>query len=63
MKAFLSAVLVALVVAAVSGAALVYFQEPVYERYVSESVRIGDPGHNLLVGGGPREGGNERARD
>lgn len=65
MKAFLFAVIGALVMAALSGALLSYVQKPTYERYATESARVGDPGHNLLVGerGERHEGANERARD
>ena len=49
MKAFLSAVVVALVVAV--GAAYVLdgsFQRPASEANTSMGVRVGDPGHNLV---------------
>ena len=49
MKAFLSAVVVALVVAV--GAAYILdgsFQRPVSEANTSTGVRVGDPGHNLV---------------
>ena len=49
MKAFLSAIVVALVVAV--GAAYLLdgsFQRPASEANTSEGVRVGDPGHNLV---------------
>jgi hypothetical protein len=49
MKAFLSAVVVAIVVAV--GAAWILdasFQRPTYESYQAAGVRLDDPGHNLV---------------
>ncbi|HUF44674.1 MAG TPA: hypothetical protein VMN43_04985 [Aestuariivirgaceae bacterium] len=49
MKAFLSAVVVSLVVAV--GAAFILdgtFQRPSSEAYTTSGVRLDDPGHNLV---------------
>ena len=65
MKAFLLAVLGALVIAALASAVLSFVQKPSFARYATESTRVGDPGHNLLVGerGEGRHETGERARD
>ena len=49
MKAFLFAVVGALVVAGLGGWVLLTAQTDSAARFTTESVRLGDPGHNLLV--------------
>lgn len=49
MKAFLLAVLGALVVAAFGGWLLSSAQTTSWARFSTESVRLGDAGHNLLI--------------
>ena len=53
MKAFLFAVVGALVVAGLGGWALSTAQTNSAARFTTESVRLGDPGHNLLVNANP----------
>lgn len=55
MKVIVSAIVVAIVIAGAAGAGLVLIQRPVYEAQPSESVRIGNPGTNLV---GPNWTGN-----
>jgi hypothetical protein len=49
MKAFLFALVGALVVAGLGGWLLSMGQTDTSARFTTESVRLGDPGHNLLV--------------
>ncbi len=49
MKAFLFAVVGALAVALIGGWLLSIAQTDSAARFTTESVRLGDPGHNLLV--------------
>ena len=48
-----------------TSAVLSFVQKPSFARYATESTRVGDPGHNLLVGerGEGRHETGERARD
>lgn len=56
MTIFIAAVITALALGAAAGGVFFYAQEPVYELADErESVRIGDPGHNLV---GPNWTGN-----
>ena len=48
MGVILSGVLVAVVLAVGAGFVLRSYQEPAYERYTTQSVRVGDPGENLV---------------
>ena len=48
MKAFLSAVVVALVVAAAAPFALPGLQKDAATAFSTSSTRVGDPGHNLV---------------
>ncbi|UIJ73178.1 hypothetical protein [Aurantimonas sp. HBX-1] len=48
MKAIVSGILIAGVIAVVASFALSEAQRPAYERYSTNSVRVGDPGHNLV---------------
>ncbi|HEX2019945.1 MAG TPA: hypothetical protein VGO17_13475 [Aurantimonas sp.] len=48
MKAILSGIVVALVVAVIASFALSEVQRPAYERYSTSSVRVGEPGDNLV---------------
>ena len=63
MKAFLLAVLGALAVAALSGVILSMVQKESYVAFSTESTRVGEPGHNLLVDERAREGGRTHARE
>ena len=49
MKVFLLAVLGALVVAALGGWLLTSVQTTSWAKFSTESVRLGDAGHNLLI--------------
>ncbi|MFN3888854.1 MAG: hypothetical protein ACK4MV_00545 [Beijerinckiaceae bacterium] len=57
MKAFLLAVVGAFAIAALSFLALSQVQESSWTKFSTESVRLGEHGHNLLVesGGADRE--------
>ncbi len=57
MKTIIVAVLAATVVALGTGWAFIASQEPVYQAQPLPSVRIGDPGHNLV---GPSWSGQPR---
>lgn len=48
MKAIISGIVIAGIVAVVASFALSEAQRPSYERYSTSSVRVGDPGHNLV---------------
>ena len=48
MKAFLSAVVFAIVVAAAAPFALPGMQKDASSAFSTTSVRVGDPGHNLI---------------
>lgn len=48
MKAILSGILIAGIVAVVASFALSEAQRPAYERYSTTSVRVGEPGNNLV---------------
>ena len=56
MKMFLLAVAAALVIAGVSWLALSFAQQPSYTAFSTESTRVGEPGHNLLVNGARQSG-------
>jgi hypothetical protein len=58
MRVILASVLLALLIAVGAGVILFRAQKPVYEAYSLPSVRIGDPGHNLV---GPQWTGDVRA--
>lgn len=49
MKAFLSAVVVAVIVAIGAAWVLNTQQKTVAQAFVTDGVRVGDPGHNLIV--------------
>lgn len=63
MKAFLLAVLGAFIVAALSFLALSQIQENVWTAFTSESARVGNPGHNLLVHSGARTASEAGSRE
>lgn len=48
MKAIVSGILIALVVAVVASFALSEAQRTSYDRYSTTSVRVGEPGNNLV---------------
>lgn len=48
MKAILSGIVIALGVAVLAALILVEVQRPSYEVFSTQSVRVGDPGHNLV---------------
>jgi hypothetical protein len=58
MPVILSAIALALVIASVAGLGFYAAQEPVYRAQPMESVRVGDPGHNLV---GPAWTGDPRS--
>jgi hypothetical protein len=58
MLVILSAIALALVIASVAGAGFYAAQEPVYRAQPMESVRVGNPGHNLV---GPAWTGDARS--
>jgi hypothetical protein len=69
MPAILSGIALAVVLAVLAGMAFNASQEPVYRAQPMESVRVGDPGHNLVgpnwTGNPPREqstSGNNKTR-
>lgn len=49
MKAFLSAIVVALVLAAAAPFALTGMQQNSSDAFSTVSTRVGDPGHNLIA--------------
>jgi hypothetical protein len=49
-KAIMSGILVAAVIAGLASLALTQVQKPSYERYATSSVRVGEPGENLVGG-------------
>ncbi len=48
MTGVLSGIAVALGIAVVAGLVLVQARTPIYEVHATQSVRLGDPGHNLV---------------
>lgn len=48
MRVFFSGLVAAIVLGVVAGVILRASQDPVYEAYSSSSVRVGDPGANLV---------------
>jgi hypothetical protein len=61
MKVILGAIAVAIVLGVVAGLVLNTTDRPAYEVYSSDaSVRVGDPGHNLV---GENWSGNPRPRN
>jgi hypothetical protein len=48
MRAIFSGVAIALVLAVLAGFVLGEVQKPSFEVYTTQSVRLGDPGHNLV---------------
>jgi len=48
MKAFVTAVVIAIVIAVVGAFSLTAIQQPVYEAFATSSTRVGNPGHNLI---------------
>ncbi len=48
MGVILGGVVAAVVLAVGAGFVLRGYQEPAYERYTTQSVRVGDPGENLV---------------
>jgi hypothetical protein len=59
MPVILASIALAVILAIVSGLTLYSMQEPVYRSQPMESVRVGDPGHNLV---GPSWSGNPSQR-
>jgi hypothetical protein len=55
MPVIIASIALALILATASGLVLFSMQEPVYRSQPMESVRVGDPGHNLV---GPNWSGN-----
>jgi hypothetical protein len=55
MPVILASIALALVLAVVAGLGLHSMQAPVYQSQPMQSVRVGDPGHNLV---GPNWSGN-----
>lgn len=56
MPVILASIALAAVLAVVAGLGLYSMQEPVYQSQPMPSVRVGDPGHNLV---GPNWSGNQ----
>ena len=48
MKVILASVLIAVVIGVAAAFVLNTTQRPAYEVYSTQSVRVGDPGHNLV---------------
>ena len=48
MKVILASVLIAIAIGVVAAFVLNTTQRPAYEVYTTQSVRVGDPGHNLV---------------
>ncbi|PWJ86220.1 hypothetical protein C7441_10199 [Pseudaminobacter salicylatoxidans] len=48
MKAFISAVIAAIILAIAGSFALAAVQEPAYKAFATSGARVGDPGHNLV---------------
>lgn len=48
MKAFISGLVAAVVLAIVAGVALSAVAEPAYKAFATSEVRVGNPGHNLV---------------
>ena len=48
MKAFVSAVVAAIILAVAGSFALGAIQEPTYKAFATSGTRVGDPGHNLI---------------
>ena len=48
MKVILASVLIAIVIGVAAAFVLNTTQRPAYEVYATQSVRVGDPGHNLV---------------
>jgi Tfp pilus assembly protein PilV len=48
MKAFVTAVVIAIVIAVAGVFALAAIQKPVYQAFATSSTRVGNPGHNLV---------------
>ena len=65
MPVILASIALALVLAVVAGLGLHSMQAPVYQSQPMQSVRVGDPGHNLVgpnwSGNPPRPQNSERA--
>jgi len=55
MPVILASIALAAVLAVIAGLGLYSMQEPVYQSQPMPSVRVGDPGHNLV---GPNWSGN-----
>ena len=55
MPVILASIALAAVLAVIAGLGLYSMQEPVYQNQPMPSVRVGDPGHNLV---GPNWSGN-----
>jgi hypothetical protein len=60
MPVILASIALAVVLAVISGLALYSMQKPVYESQPMPSVRVGDPGHNLV---GPSWSGSVSQRE
>jgi hypothetical protein len=64
MRIILSAIAVSVLLAIAAGGAYYFAQEPVYSAQPKPSVRIGDPGENLVGpswSGNPGRGENDRS--
>jgi hypothetical protein len=48
MKAFVTAVVIAIIIAVAGLFALGAIQKPVYQAFATSSTRVGNPGHNLV---------------
>jgi hypothetical protein len=48
MRAIFSGIALAVAVAVIAGFVLAEVQKPSFEAYTTPSVRLGDPGHNLV---------------
>ena len=48
MKVILASVLIAIAIGVAAAFVLNTTQKPAYEVYATQSVRVGDPGHNLV---------------
>ncbi|PSJ63090.1 hypothetical protein [Pseudaminobacter soli (ex Li et al. 2025)] len=48
MKAFITAVVIAIIIAIAGLFGLAAIQKPVYQAFATSSTRVGNPGHNLI---------------
>jgi hypothetical protein len=52
MRIMILSIVAAIILAVVAASVLDAMQEPAYEAYATSSVRVGDPGSNLVGSGG-----------